>query len=301
MRPLELSDHEQACPSPTFRVSALRTYPVKGCAGYALPEGMMSSAGLQHDRSFLVVSDEGSARTQREQPRLALIQPVLSADGSRLVLHAPGRDAVGIDVDTAGQRREVKLFGTDYRGIDQGHVVAGWLSETLGVGSRLVRVPPEHDRKTDGHTPGTSAYADSCAVHLVSEASLAELNRRLTAKGSGPVPMERFRPNIVVSGHHEPHEEDRLRLLRIGTAELGYAKLAVRCVVTTVDQDSGAKSGPEPLRTLAEYRRAPEGGVVFGSKFAVTGTGTLAVGDTLTVDEWGPSEAKRHPRATEPE
>lgn len=140
MRPLELSDHEQACPSPTFRVSALRTYPVKGCAGYALPEGMMSSAGLQHDRSFLVVSDEGSARTQREQPRLALIQPVLSADGSRLVLHAPGRDAVGIDVDTAGQRREVKLFGTDYRGIDQGHVVAGWLSETLGVGSRLVRV-----------------------------------------------------------------------------------------------------------------------------------------------------------------
>lgn len=272
------------------RVSALYCYPVKGCAPLTLTESVLTRAGLEHDRAFMVVSEDGArAMTQRRHPRLALIRPEISAAGTRLALNSPGAGSIEIDVDVTGGRRDVTLFGATYQGIDQGDEAGRWLSATLGVASRLVRVPPEHDRVTDGLTPGTSGYADSCAVHLVSEASLDLLNRALVATGSLAVAMSRFRPNIVVAGWDEPHAEDGLRRLRVGGGELGYAKLAIRCVVTTVDQASGLKSGPEPIRTLAAYRRAPEGGLAFGAKFAVLEPGKLAVGDRIAVDAWDDS------------
>ena len=102
--------------------------------------------------------------------------------------------------------------------------------------------------------------------------------------------MSRFRPNIVVGGWDEPHREDRARRITVGHAELGFAKLAIRCVVTTVDQEAGAKEGPEPLRTLAGYRHAALGGVTFGVKFSVVAPGTLSVGDEVIVSSWRESE-----------
>ncbi len=156
----------------------------------------------------------------------------------------------------------------------------------LGTPSRLVVAPPEHQRTTGGATPGTSWFADSCPVHLLSETSLRELNDRITARGGRPVPMSRFRPNVVVDGW-DAHEEDHALRLTAGRAELPYAKPAIRCAVTMVDQLAGTRSGPEPLRTLASYRRAADG-VAFGAKYAVTRTGALAVGDVLgTVERSG--------------
>ncbi|CAL9336000.1 hypothetical protein SUDANB176_00166 [Streptomyces sp. enrichment culture] len=102
--------------------------------------------------------------------------------------------------------------------------------------------------------------------------------------------MARFRPNIVIDGWDEPRREDRIRRMSLGNADLGYAKLAIRCAVTMVDQHSGTRTGPEPLRTLAAYRRAAEGDVAFGSKFSVLRPGKLAVGDDVTVTEWGNSQ-----------
>lgn len=101
--------------------------------------------------------------------------------------------------------------------------------------------------------------------------------------------MSRFRPNIGAGGWDDPHREDQARRLAIGDTELGYAKLAIRCAVTLVDQAAGIKLGPEPIRTLATYRRAPAGGVAFGSKFSVLRPGTLAVGDNIAVTEWSAS------------
>ncbi|MGW2252863.1 MOSC domain-containing protein [Kitasatospora sp. NPDC001660] len=268
-------------------VVELRYYPVKGCAGVAAERAELTPAGLAHDRAFMVVDEGGVFRSQRRDRALAAVRPSVSADGGRITLAAPGVEAVTTAVDTEGPRRPVELFGTPFHGIDQGDAVAEWLSEVLGTRSRLVRVPPEHDRVTDGLTPGTSGYADSCAVHLLSRASLDDFNART---GEPPLPMDRFRPNIVVADWDEPHTEDLARRLTIGDAELGYAKLAVRCAVTLVDQSTGAKAGPEPLRTLARYRRAAGGGVAFGAKFAVLRPGTLRVGDELTVAAWGPSE-----------
>jgi uncharacterized protein YcbX len=263
-------------------VEALTSYPIKGCAGVGMSSASMTRAGLPDDRTFMIIDEGGVFRSQRRDPRMALIRPDVSADGTRLTLRAPGAQVVHVPIDLDGPRRDVRLFRTGYQGIDQGDQAAAWLSGVLGVPCRLVRVPPEHDRVSDGETPGTSAYADSCANHLLSRSSLDLLNTRLADHGAAPVAMNRFRPNIVVAGWAEPHTEDRLRRLTVGAAELAYAKLAIRCVVTTIEQGSGARTGPEPLRTLATYRRR-EGGLAFGVKFAVTRPGVLAVGDRVVV------------------
>lgn len=271
-------------------VTELTYYPVKGCAGVSVDQARLTHAGLAHDRSFMVVSEEGVFRTQRRDPRLTLIRPGVTHDGTRLTLRTDGFEPLTIAVDASGPARPVELFGDAYRGIDQGDTVADWLSSVLGAPSRLVRVPPDHDRVTDGRTPGTSGYADSSAVHLISRATLGLLNEKLGERGADPLPMNRFRPNIVVDGWPEPHTEDRAHHLTLGAAELGYTKLAVRCAVTMVDQDTAARSGPEPLRTLAGYRRAAQGGVVFGAKYAVLRPGKVSVGDEVVVGEWGEPE-----------
>ncbi|GLV77246.1 MOSC domain-containing protein [Streptomyces hygroscopicus] len=266
-------------------VVELTSYPVKGCAGVPVSEALLTDAGLPHDRSFMVIGADGVCRTQRRDPRLAVIRPAI--DGDRLTLSAPGAGEVAIDIDTTSARREVKVFHTPYLGIDQGEDAAAWLSQTLRAPSRLVRVPPEHDRVTEGWIPGTCGYADSGAVHLLSRASLDGLNRRIAGAGGQAVPMSRFRPSIVIGGWDEPHREDRIRRVAIGGAELGFAKFTGRCAVTMVDQDEGVKAGPEPLRTLAGYRRGPDGGSpLFGCQFSVTRAGKLAVGDEVAVVEW---------------
>lgn len=265
------------------RVVALHTYPIKGCAGIALTDALLTPAGIAHDRTFLIVDERGVFRSQRRDPRLATIRPEVVDDGRELMLRAPGTDALRIAVDLDGPRRPVEMFGDPYRGIDQGDAVAEWLSHVLGSRSSLVRVPPEHDRVTDGETPGTAGYADSGALLLTSHASWVELNRRIMERGAQPVPIERFRPNVVVDGWVEPHVEDLVREASIGDTELGFAKLAIRCAVTLVDQRTGVRVGPEPLRTLADYRRIAEKGVAFGAKFSVLHPGRLAVGDELVV------------------
>ncbi|MFJ8590961.1 MOSC domain-containing protein [Streptomyces sp. NPDC093598] len=272
------------------RVVELSYYPVKGCAGTSVREALLTPAGLAHDRSFMVVSEEGVYRTQRRDPLLAVIRPLITPDGDHLTLTAPEAEPLHLRVDTSGTRRKVDLFGTAYQGIDQGDEAADWLSDLLGARSRLVRTPPEHERVTDGLTPGTSGYADSCALHVLSRSTLDLLDTRLTARGAQPLPLDRFRPNIVIDGWADPHTEDRAHRLRIGTAELGYAKLAIRCAVTLVDQHAGTRAGPEPLRTLAAYRRTPQGGVAFGTKYAVLRPGRVAVGDEVDVVVWGESE-----------
>ena len=266
----------------------LVSYPVKGCAGVQLQKAELMEAGLTHDRSFMVIAEDGEFRTQRRQPKLAVVRPEVSADGQWLTLSAPGAEPAQIAVDLDAPRRDVRIFDKPYKGIDQGELAAEWFSGVLGVPSRLVRVPPEHDRVSSGETPGTAGYADSCAVQITSSPSLDLLNERIAETGGAALPMSRFRPNIVVDGWARPHTEDLARRIDIGGAELGYAKLCLRCVVTMVDQGSGVSKGPEPIRTLSRYRRT-SGSVAFGAVFAVTRPGRLAVGDAVRVTQWGES------------
>lgn len=264
----------------------LASYPVKSCAAAAGGSMTVGPAGPAHDRAFLVTDPDGGFRTQRVLPRLAVVRPAISDDDRTLTLRAPDVEPCVVPIDLDGPRTPVTLFGDPFTGIDQGHVVADWLGTVLGGDYRLMRVPPEHERVTEGETDGTASYADSSPLMVLSLASLRALNRRLAERGEPAVPLNRFRPNLVVDGWDDPHTEDRLRRFRVGDAELAFAKRCIRCAVVMVDQANGRKSGPEPLRTLADYRR-DGGGVAFGVKLSVVRGGKISVGDTVGVDVWG--------------
>ena len=270
------------------RVGELRYYPVKGLAGVSVESAEVTATGLVHDRAFMLVNPEnGVFLSQRVLPAMAAVR--VQVDGERLVLSADGFDDAEVEIVAEGRRRDVSLFGKWFgAGIDQGEVAAKWCSAVLGRPAALVRVPPEHDRDAWGLYPGKAGFADAHAILMASLSSLDGLNQRILEHGGDPIPIDRFRPNIVVTGWAEPHTEDRVRRATIGGVELGFATKCIRCAVPTVDQATGRKSGPEPTRTLATYRREPElgGGVSFGSKYAVLTPGRIAVGDEVFVHEW---------------
>ena len=265
-------------------VSDLLLYPVKGCAGASLTRARVLPTGVVHDRTFMFVrASDGVFRSQRSTPRLSVIRPEVAADGGKLTLSAPDVQSVAFDVRTEGTRLPVSVHGSwSGEGVDQGDEAAEWASTFLGEPLRLVRVPPDHDRAVDDRH-GNITFTDSTPLHLTSLSSLDDLNARILEKGADPVPMARFRPNIVITGWAEPYTEDSIRDFSIGTTRLHWVKPDVRCQVTMVDQPTGERAGPEPLRTLANYRREPEGGVSFGIKVAVTTPGEIEVGDEITV------------------
>ncbi|WP_020669392.1 MOSC N-terminal beta barrel domain-containing protein [Amycolatopsis nigrescens] len=268
------------------KIARVTYYPVKGCGGTSVAAAELGAAGVTHDRTFMAIGPDGACRTQRGDPKLAAVRPEVLEGGAKLRLRAPGVEDLELDVAFDGPRAEVAVFTWLGKGVDQGDPAADWFSAVLGAPSRLVRVSPEHQRDF-GAVPGTAGFADSGAILLLSLSSLDLLNERICSAGGEPVPMERFRPNLVVSGWAEPHLEDRVRELAAGGARLGFAKLCVRCAVPMVDQETGRRAGPEPIRSLARYRRQPEGGVIFGMKAAVLEPGQLAVGDEVTVHSWG--------------
>ena len=228
--------------------------------------------GMLHDRTFMFVrASDGVFRSQRSTSKLSIIRPELTTEADKLTLTAPDVTALALDVRVAGRRLAVGVHGVwEGEGVDQGDDVAEWASTLLGEPVRLVRVAPNHTRAVDDWH-GQITFTDSTPLHLTSLASLDDLNARILEKGADPVPMARFRPNIVIKDWESPYTEDSVRDFTIGTTELRWVKPDVRCKVTPmVDQPTGTSAGPEPLRTLADYRREPDGGVSFGIKVAVT-------------------------------
>jgi hypothetical protein len=190
------------------------------------------------------------------------------------------------DITYDGEPTAVVLHSWTGKAIDQGDGPTEWFSKFMGEPCRLVRVAPNHERRSSGLTEGYVGFADAHALHVTSLSSLDNLNALILEHGGEPLPMNRFRPNVVISGWPEAHTEDQVRQMTIGPVVVGYEKRALRCVVPTVDQATGQKAGHEPTRTLAGYRREPEGGVSFGTKFAVTTSGVITVDDPITVTTW---------------
>ncbi len=269
---------------PSASVSAIVRYPVKACAGHALKKASLDPYGIVGDRRWLVVDPHGRFLTQRNAPSLSRVTPELAGDG--LTLSAPGMDRVAVQTDAGGPTRDVRVWNDRCKGIDQGDDVAAWLSEYLGSAYRLVRMGPDFRRPIKA-AKATSvhdhvSYADGYPFLLTSEASLRELNRRMSAS----VPMDRFRPNLVISGT-EPFEEDTWTLIQIGDVTFRVVKPCARCVVTTTDQTTGER-GKEPLATLATFRGDSQGNVYFGQNLIHTPKrGEIAVGDALNILERG--------------
>jgi uncharacterized protein len=248
-------------------LAGIHSYPVKSCRGIGHESALLTRAGLQHDREWMFVSADGRFITQRDQPRLARVDAALR-DRS-LHLSADGAGAVTVPFDLEGRRSSVAVWGDRCAGIDQGEEAAEWISSLLGRGARLLRFDPASSRRCDktwtGEIDGFSLFSDGFPLLVASRASLADLNSRLPVA----VPMERFRPNLVLDGL-PPFGEDELHEIECGEVRLRIVKPCTRCVVTTTDQRSGQLTGEEPLRTLKTYRwNAELRGVAFGQNAVV--------------------------------
>lgn len=253
-----------------LRLSAIYRYPVKSLAGERLDQARLDAFGLKHDRRWMLVDREGRFLSQRVLPRMALISPRLRSGGLRL--RAPGTP--GLDVSRPapdGERIQVGVWNDVCAAQPAEATAHRWLSEFLGQECRLVFMPEDSVRPVDPDYALASdrvAFADGFPLLLISQASLDHLNERL----SEPVPMARFRPNLVVEGC-APHAEDDWRRLRIGELTLRVVKPCSRCKITTVDPYT-AESGSEPLKTLAGYRRR-DNQVYFGQNLLHDGPGEL--------------------------
>jgi hypothetical protein len=257
---------------------SLHSYPVKGCRGLDHRSARLTPAGLEHDREWMFATPDGRFITQRDEPRLACIDAVVR-DGA-LHLGAEGAGSVAVPLSWSGDRGRVQVWGDECGALDQGDAAARWISAFLGRDTRLVRfdagVPRPSDPQWVGEVHAPNRYSDGFPLLVVSLASLDDLNRRLDS----PIPMARFRPNLVFDGL-PAYGEDDLGDFVSGDVVLRIVKPCTRCVVTTTDQRTGERQGEEPVRTLRGYRwNAELRGVVFGQNAVVVegAGGTLEVG-----------------------
>jgi len=251
-------------------LSELFVHPIKSCGGIKLPEALLVETGLDFDRSWMVVDEHGEMLTQRQLPRMALIQPTFKT--SELMLRAPGMLALHLRLDTVEARTRVRVWRDVVKAYDMGALAAQWFSDFLGTRLRLVRFDPEETRLSDpawaGDIQAENAFADGFPLLVANAASLDELNGRLAARGVAPVGMQRFRPNLVLSGL-QPFDEDHLHEIVITTDEgpvrLRLVKPCTRCSIPNVDPLT-ANTANEPGDTLAGYRADPrmKGGITFG-------------------------------------
>jgi MOSC domain-containing protein len=261
-------------------LTSIHVYPIKSCAGLPVEAWDVDEIGLQHDRRWMIVTPGGQFLTQREFPALALVQPHIVPP--HLHVSAPGMPDLITPLGPMGGRPVATgVWDDPLQVIAPDHAADEWFSRYLGYEVVLVHFPPQVVRQVDRrYAPdgGRAAFADGFPLLLVGEASLAELNRRLTA----PLPMNRFRPNLVVAGA-PPFAEDTWGRIRVGGIPMQVVKPCARCVVTTTDQATGQRAGDEPLRTLATFRRQ-DGGVIFGQNVVHYGTGPLRTGMIVEIE-----------------
>ena len=260
-------------------VSSLIYYPIKACRGVEVKSACVERMGLKHDRRMMVVTPEGEFLTQRDHPRLALVSPKLSH--GTLELSAPNYDSMQLGLQTSGAPWLVNIWKSKgVHAIDQGEKAAAWFSGWLGTTVRLVHFADGYRRivneqyavNPDDHT----GFADGYPILLTSEAGLQDLNSRLDT----PVPMNRFRPNLVVRGGG-PFVEDTWNRIRVGDVLLAVVKPCARCEVTTIDRDTLERS-KEPLKTLGRYRKQKLG-AIFGQNVIPLNEGSIRLGMSVDV------------------
>lgn len=255
-------------------LASVHVYPVKSCRGIDVTEWPLDEAGLRHDRRFMIVHPDGRFVTQRELPALARIATRLVGDA--VELSSEGHGAIEVPLHGDGPALPVKVWSDDAVGTTLAPEIDAWLSRFADQPLRLLRHDDRHRRKLDPrYAPEhTTQFADGYPVLVVGQASLDALNERLTV----PLPMNRFRPNLVAEGTIA-FAEDGWRDITVGDATLRVVKPCARCPIPTTDQLTGVR-GVEPLRTLATFRRQGNE-VMFGQNAVVTRPATIRVGDPI--------------------
>lgn len=277
----------------SVEITGLRIYPVKSMKGIALEQSALTPEGLLHDRQFMVIRADGQFVTQRDMPRMSLVAVRLGDQGVALSIDGAGQVQVPFACHQ-GQRFTTRVWKDRCETIDQGEVVSQWLTESLQSPERLhlVTMAPGYTRPqgkadvlgADTHT----LFADAAPFLVSNEASLQALNTELLARGHASVPMNRFRPNIIIRGL-DAFAEHNVRALNSGDACLRFHHPCQRCIVTTIDQDTAMKHpSREPFMTLREINPMPGGGMqpAFGQNASLLpGSGrTISVGNIFTIE-----------------
>lgn len=273
-------------------IAELNLFPIKGCRGISLSRATLAATGLEvdgiGDREWVIVDEDGEFLSQREYPRLALVETRMT--GASLRLKAPGMLQLEIPFDSEGDVVQARVWDDTVAAVTQGEIADAWFSNFLGRPARLLRFDPEHRRlashRWTGKDEAPYKFADAFPLLVTSTASLADLNGRLTRAGHAAAEMARFRANIVLTGL-DAYDEDYAKQARIGDAVIRMVKPCARCSVPGVDPATGEHDSTVP-DTLARYRArtgSEPQGVMFGVNAIVSaGEGTLLrVGDAVDV------------------
>lgn len=275
------------------RLASLHIYPVKSFAGIELREAALMDTGLDLDRAWMVVDAQGEMLTQRERPRMALVQ--CRWRGNDIVLRAPGMLALHLNIDAAEAPTRVRVWGQEVRAFEMGALAAQWVSDFLGQGAgeklRLVRFDPdEHryaERRWSGEIAAENMFSDAFPLLVAGAGSLVDLNTRLAAAGAAPVTMARFRPNLVLEGL-PAFDEDHIDEIAFegdgGPVRLKLVKPCTRCTIPDVDPQD-ASTGTAVGDALRAFRAdARVGGAVTFGMNAVISEG---IGSTLRIGQEG--------------
>ena len=287
-------------------VSELYVYPIKSCQGIKLKQAEVKFKGFVWDRDMMLVTKKGKFLTQRQFPNLAKVQVTIESDQVSLSVQDNILSSLTFSPTLTGTEMEVEIWGEMIVAIDQGDEVAEWFHELLQLDEqkqcRLVRQSPQYVRALEQPSMATGkpvSLADNYPFMLTATASLRELNERIVeidGQQSQAIPMNRFRPNIVIETT-EPFVEDNWSLIKIGTVEFAVIKPSSRCIITTIDQTRGEKNQlKEPLRTLGTFRQFSDQGVMFGENMIPQNEGIIQVGDCLEILKFRSHNGDRFPQ-----
>jgi uncharacterized protein len=259
------------------KITGLFTYPVKSLQGHSHVERGLTTEGLIGDREWIIVDRNGVFYTQRQNAMLASIRAI--ARGQNITLEHDTCGAISAEIGQSSEKKIVRVWNDDVPAFDAGDEISAWLSGLLNAQVRLLRYADPYTRlssaKWSGDSGAHTRFADGFAVLVTNQASLDELNTRMHRA----LPMDRFRPNVVIEGV-EAWDEDFIDTITCGNVVLKLVKPCVRCITTTTDQATGQRTGEEPLNTLGRFRNNPDlGGVVFGMNAIVLRGGLLRVGE----------------------
>lgn len=287
-------------------VSELYVYPIKSCQGIKLKQAEVKFQGFSGDREMMLVSKKGKFLTQRQFPNLARVQVTLEGERVSLSVQDNSLPSLTFVPTRAGREMEIEIWDESTVAIDQGDEVASWFHRLLQLDEqkqcRLVKQSPQYVRSLE--KPSTVrgkpvSFADNYPFMLTATASLRELNERIIEIDRQPsqaIPMNRFRPNIVIETT-EPFIEDNWSSIKIGAIEFAVIKPSSRCIITTIDQERGEKNQlKEPLRTLGTFRQFSEQGVMFGENMTPQNEGIIQVGDRLEVLQLRSHNGDRFPK-----
>lgn len=265
-------------------VSELYIYPIKSLGGIALNSATLTDRGFEHDRRWMLVDDNNQFITQREVTAMALLKPQLTEQGLLIKnSQVAGEELLVPFEPTMPGTTMVDVWSNRCRAQQVSEEANAWFSKQLGISCKLMYMPDTTNRFVDGryaHNKEITSFSDGFPLLMIGQASLDDLNSRLT----DPLPMNRFRPNVVFTGG-TPFLEDTMKQFEINGITFFCVKPCARCVMTTIDQQSGTKA-KEPLTTLSTYRKK-NNKILFGQNLLYKGRGVIAIGNTITIQEKG--------------